>query len=201
MEEPNLNSVFCGEGGFNTCWSWRFSSTVPRAPTRLGRSPGYPTWGSTRRPGGDGRCTGTALWPSPGQKRGWGRKKKSLSLWERSGSSPLTMAWALVTIRLSAAWRNTSLRWTTAMTSESIKSLRTLPAPPRELIWVPHQDQLAAQAQGLDQRFKQLDVHHGHLIHHHCVKGEGSSGCLKFIFSALSSWKSTSNSRWMVLSQ
>ena len=55
-----------------------------------------------------------------------------------------------------------------------------------ELIWVPHQDQLAAQAQGLDQRFKQLDVHHGHLIHHHCVKGEGVLlVALKFIFSAL----------------
>ena len=45
------------------------------------------------------------------------------------GGSPLTILWAFSTIRLSIAWRKTSVSSTTGMTPEAIISCRTLPAP------------------------------------------------------------------------
>ena len=57
------------------------------------------------------------------------RKKKSLSLVFRQGYSPATIGWALVTIRLSAAWRKTCFSSTVGMQPESIRSRSTFPGP------------------------------------------------------------------------
>jgi len=56
-------------------------------------------------------------------------KKKSLSLRERSGSSPRLTAWAFITIRLCCACRKISVRRTAAIFPLRMRSEKTFPAP------------------------------------------------------------------------
>ena len=56
-------------------------------------------------------------------------KKKSASLRSSTGISPRTIQCALVTIRLSIAWRNTSVSWTVGSRLDWIRSCNTFPAP------------------------------------------------------------------------
>ena len=48
---------------------------------------------------------------------------------ERSGMAPRLIPWAVVTIRLPAAWRNTSVNRTTGTAPEAMMSARTWPGP------------------------------------------------------------------------
>ena len=66
-------------------------------------------------------ATSTALLP--------GKKKKSLVRTKRSGISPATIRWALVTMRLCMDCRKISFRRTTGSISDAIRSPNTFPGP------------------------------------------------------------------------
>ena len=57
------------------------------------------------------------------------RKKKSLSFFRRSGSSPWLTMWALRTMALWAAWRKISVRRTVGTTLLRIRSENRFPGP------------------------------------------------------------------------
>ena len=102
------------------------------------------------------------------------RSRRSRPGGPASGISPRLIRWALMTMRLSAAWRNTSVSRTTGTAAESITSASTCPGPDRwQLIDVAHQQQRGVRRHGAQQRGHQRHVDHRGLVDHDQVAVEG----------------------------
>ena len=84
----------------------------------------------------------------------------------RSGIWPRLIRWALVMIRLPAAWRNTSVSRTTGTAPEPMMSARTWPGP-TEGSWStsPTISSAAWSGHRPQQRVHQQDIDHGGLVH------------------------------------